>query len=88
MVGQFNRVTETECHPLGLLSSQLPLEPASQFSASFTSKCVQLHTLGLATETRLCAILAWRGCKGGTLDVLDDLEFVKPVSRETKIQGG
>ena len=88
MVGKFNRVTETECHPLGLLSSQLPLEPASQFSASFPSKYVQLHTLGLATETRLCAILAWRGCKGGTLDVLDDLEIAKTLSRETKIQGG
>ena len=84
MAGKFNTVTETECHLLGLLSSQLPLEPASQFSASFTSKCVQLHTLGLATETRLCAILAWRGCKGGTLDVLDDLEIANLLVEKPK----
>ena len=39
---KYNRVTETECRPLGLLSSQLPLEPANQFSASFTLKLIYI----------------------------------------------
>ena len=47
-------------------------------------KSLNCGTLGLETETRLCANLACRGARGGTLDALEDLEHVLHENEDRK----